>query len=265
MARSEDLPVEENVAEGLTMMNPCAGGNSLVKAAVVAGSLALASFSAAAQTTADSASGFASVADQALSILSKQSFSVGVSYSQATFKSTQEGEKTQITDNGTVSPTIDFNSSEKLLKSWPMKTGALVVGWDIRASASYFDTHYQLVNSAFRGDDIGTKVSGGYVGVAPGLFFKIGPLYPDSDIYWKVGFGAGPGLLKSSGTALFPDGTVREVGASSPTLALYTDAYWQLDVGHWRFGFGGKGISSRNNGTVSLESYGFGIAYKLAL
>lgn len=247
------------------MTNPCASRASQVNAAVVAGCLALASFSSAAQTAADSASGYASVAEQALSILSKQSFSVGVSYSQATFKNTQSAGRTQITDNGAISPTIDFNSSEKLLKSWPMKTGTIVIGWDIRASASYFDTHYQLVNSAFRGEDVGTKVTGGYVGVAPGLFFKIGPLYPDSDIYWKVGFGAGPGLLQSSGTALFPDGTVRDVGSSSPTFALYTDAYWQLDVGHWRFGFGGKGISSRNNGPVSLESYGFGVAYKLSL
>ena len=130
-------------------------------------------FSSLAQAAGDNATApettSVSLTDLARSRLEKGSFTLGLAYTQATYKTTHAGAigNTQITDNGAPSPIIELNSSEKILKYWPMRVGSTIIGWDVNASASYFDTRYQLINSAFRGQNIGTKVSGGYIGVAP--------------------------------------------------------------------------------------------------
>ncbi len=231
--------------------------------------MALSALPATAQTAANStlASPSAGLTDLGMFKLENKSFTLGLAYTQVTYKTTHANAsgKTQITDNGAPSPIIELSSSEKLLKSWPMRTGSATIGWDITASASIFDTHDQLINSAFRGQDIGTKVSGGYIGVAPTVFLKVGPLYPDSEIYWKVGYGIGPGLFRGSGTASFntPSGTtVENVGSTSATFALYNAATWQLQVNHWYFDIMGKWLQPLDGKRTSLESYGFGLAYR---
>jgi len=211
-----------------------------------------------------------SLTDLAMSKLEKGSFTLGLAYTQVTYKTTHAGAigNTQITDNGAPSPIIELNSSEKILKYWPMHVGNTILGWDVNASASYFDTRYQLINSAFRGQNIGTKVSGGYIGVAPTLFLKMGPLYPGSDIYWKVGYGIGPGLFQGHGTAFFntpQGGVINNVGSSSAEFALYNAASWQLQVGHWYFDIMGKWLLPQDGHHTSLESYGFGLAYRFDL
>jgi hypothetical protein len=208
-----------------------------------------------------------SITDLAILKLEKESFALGLAYAQVTYKTTHANATSvaQITDNGAPSPIIELTTSEKILKSWPLRTGSAIIGWDINASVSYFDTHDQLVNSAFRGQDIGTKVSGGYIGVAPTLFLKMGPLYPGRDIYWKIGYGIGPGLFQGSGTAKFntPQGLViNKVGSSSAVFALYNAASWQLQVDHWYFDIMGKWLLPQGGDRTSLESYGLGLAYR---
>ena len=207
-----------------------------------------------------------SVSNLASFSLNNESFTLGLGYSQVTYKATQANTtgESQITDNGAPSPIIELNSSEKIFTKWPMKVGSAVLGWDINASASVFDTRYQIINSALRGQNIGTDVSGEYFGIAPILFLKIGPLYPGSELYLKIGGGIGPGLLRSSGTGDF-NGTISPVGSTSPVFALYRTASWQFQMGHWYFDILGKGFTAESGQHTTLESYGFGVAYRFNL
>lgn len=196
--------------------------------------------------------------------LEEQSFTLGLAYLQVTYKSTHANASgnTQITDNGAPSPILEMNSAEKVLQRWSLPLGSAIIGWDINASASTFDTHYQLLNSAFRGQDIGTKVSGGYLGVAPTVFLKMGPLYAGRDIYWKVGYGIGPGLFQGSGTAYFNNGSTYDVGSPSAVLALYQSINWQFQVDHWNVYITGKILVPQGSERSSLEAYGAGLAYR---
>ena len=231
----------------------------------------MSTFSVAAQTTSDMVPELepqsARLTSFATLALRQKSFTLGLAYTQVTYKNTHADAigKTQITDNGAPSLIIELSGSERLLKSWPLRFGSATLGWDITASAGVFDTHYQLVDSALRGKDIGTKVSGGYLGAAPALFLKLGPLYPGSEIYWKAGYGIGAGLLQGSGTALFSTSTefvINTVGSSSPVLALYHAATWQLQVDHWYLDIMGKWLQVQDGKHTSLESYGFGLGYR---
>ena len=195
--------------------------------------------------------------------LEEQSFTLGVAYLQVTYKSTHAGVsgKTRITDNGAPSPILEMNSAEKILQRWSLPLGSAIIGWDINASASTFDTRYQLLNSAFRGQDIGTKVSGGYLGIAPTVFLKMGPLYASRDIYWKIGYGIGPSLFQGSGTAYFNNGSTYDVGSPAAVLALYQSINWQFQVDHWNVYITGKILIPQGSEHSSLEAYGTGLAY----
>ena len=225
--------------------------------------LALASTTASAQDAATTPSRLAGLKDDVASGLAGKSFTLAINYAQATFKATRASGRTQITDNGGATPALELSSGERAFRSWPMQNGNMLVGWNFKAVASVFDTRYQLIDSAVRGDNRGTSVSGGFLGLAPTIFLKLGPLYPDSEVFWKVGYGIGPGLLKSSGTALFPGGSVQEVGSSSPKLALYQDGFVQLQAGNWQFEISGKTLYVGDEDKTSLETYGFGVAYRL--
>jgi hypothetical protein len=201
--------------------------------------------------------------------LDQKSFTLGLAYAQVTYKTKDptSTKKSQITDNGAPSLILELNSKEKILKEWPLLVGSAVIGWDINAAAGVFETRYQLINSAIRGQDGGTTVSGSYIGVAPTLFLKVGPLYPNQDIYWKIGLGAGPGLLKSKGRVSIASGNTRinhDVGSSSPIFALYNSGLWQLQVGQWYFDIMGKWLVAQDSNRTTLESYGFGFAYRFS-
>ena len=207
------------------------------------------------------------IVDKALIKLEEASFNFGVSYLQMTYKSTNPNAatKAQITDNGAPNAIMELNSEEKALTHWPLRGGNAVIGWNINASASAFDTRYQLIDSAFQGKDVGTRVSGGYIGVAPTLFLKIGPLYPGRNIFWRVSYGVGPALFQGSGTAQFstPQGTiVSDVGSSTPVLALYQSINWQFQVDHWYIDIMGKILWPQGTEKTSLEAYGVGLAYR---
>jgi len=233
--------------------------------------LMMTAFPVVAQVEADSGktkeAGTTSLVDQVIIKLEEASFNFGVSYLQMTYKSTNPNASTkaQITDNGAPNAIMELNSKEKSLANWPLRGGNAVVGWNINASASSFDTRYQLVDSAFQGKDIGTRVSGGYIGVAPTLFLKIGPLYPGRNIFWRVSYGAGPALFQGSGTAQFstPQGMViSDVGSSSPVLAFYQSINWQFQVDHWYIDIMGKILWPQGSERTSLEAYGVGLAYR---
>lgn len=202
--------------------------------------------------------------DIALASLSGNSINVGVSYTQATFKARKSGGKTQITDNGSFAPVVEFAGSERSLKAWPLRSGQAVLGWNFKATLGHFDTQYQILDSAFRGRDVGTGADGWYAGAAPSLFLKLGPLYPDRAIFWKLTYGVGAGLLKADGEGQFPDGSVQRVGGSSPRLALYQDAALQLQVDRWQFEFTGKLLNRSDAERTSLESYGFAVSWRFA-
>lgn len=241
--------------------------NSIKKSCVAATILVFATgVQAADDATSASQPASLKVSDLGMFNLDQKSFTLGLAYSQVTYKTKRANTAglAQMTDNGAPSPIVEFNSKEKILKEWPMRVGSAVLGWDINASASVFDTRYQLTNSALRGQNIGTNVSGGYLGVAPILFFKVGPLYPGSELYLKVGGGVGPGLLQGSGTANF-NGAISSVGSSSPSFAFYQTASWQFQAGHWNFDILGKALTSASGQHPSLESYGFGVAYRFSL
>lgn len=219
---------------------------------------------AAAQESLSTEPASLSIVDQALIKLDEKSFTLGLAYMQMTYKSTHANVSgnSQITDNGAPSPILELNSKEKVLQAWALPMGSAIIGWDINASVSTFDTRYQLLTSAFRGQDIGTKVSGGYVGIAPTLFLKMGPLYPGRDIYWKIGYGIGPGLFQGSGTAYFNNGATYDVGSPSSVLALYQTVNWQFQVDHWNLYIMGKILLPQGSERSSLEAYGAGIAYR---
>lgn len=224
----------------------------------------------AADDTQTSHSGSASVSDLAAFTLDNQSFTLGLGYEQTTYKTSRTNPlshittSTQLTDNGSPYPIVELTSSENVIKAWPMRIGSAVVGWNIKADAGIFDDNNQILNSALRGQNIGTRVSGGYLSLAPTIFLKLGPLFPGTELYMTGGLGIGPGLLKASGTASFA-GTVNNVGSSSPDFAIYRVAYWEFQANHWYFRIFGNGLTSHGNATGSLETYGFGLAYRIDL
>lgn len=199
--------------------------------------------------------------------LDKTSFTLGLAYVQVTYKTTNPNSttKAQLTDNGAPSLILELTSKEKILKDWPLVVGNAFIGWDINAAASIFDTHYELIDSALRGVNRGTKVTGGYLGVAPTIFLKVGPLYANKNIFWKIGYGVGPGLIKSKGQASFATSSGRinyDVGKSSPVMAIYNSAVWQLVINDWSFNLIGKWLTSLDGTKTSVESYGFGAGYR---
>jgi hypothetical protein len=201
--------------------------------------------------------------------LDNQSFTLGLAYAQVTYKTRHKDTvgNTQITDNGAPSLILELSSSEKILKEWTLKSSSAIVGWDVNAAASIFDTRYQLLNSAFRGKNIGTNVNGGYLGIAPTVFLKMGPVYQGKNLYWKIGYGIGPGLLKSSGNAYFSSaqgGVIYNVGSKSPAIAIYNTALWQLQADNWYFDILAKWLQAQDGRHTSLESYGFGVAYRFS-
>lgn len=207
-----------------------------------------------------------SLSNLALLRLRGKSVTLGLAYSQGTLKTSSSGARAQLTDNGSPSPVLTFNSGERSLASWPMRVGNIIIGWDYSIAANYFSTRYQLVDSALRGTDVGTKVSGGYLGAAPTLFLKLGPLLPGKDIYWKVGFGPGLGIFTYSGNVLVntSEGSqIDRVGGHSAKIALYSASNWQLQLGHWLIEFQGKYLLPASSPRTTFESYGLGLAYRL--
>ena len=197
------------------------------------------------------------------------SMTLEAGYVQGTFKATKPGAPgdTQITDNGQVNFLLDFDTQESALWRVPMKVGSFIVGWNVAATAGAFHANKQLINSAFDGTGVGTSVNGQYLALGPGLFMRMGPLYPNSQIYWTFGVGLGAAATRYSGSAQFGGvtGPIETVGTNAIRPALYETAYWRLDVGQWLVVFTGKYflIHDPNLTTTSYEIYGLNLGYRI--
>jgi len=197
------------------------------------------------------------------------SMTVEAGWVQGTFKASKNGApgNTEITDNGQVNFLLDFDTQEAALWRVPMKVGSFIVGWNVSAVAGAFHANKQLVNNAFSGTGIGTSVNGQYLAVAPGMFMRMGPLYPDSQIYWTFGMGLGAGATRYRGTGQFggSTGPIETVGTNTVRPAWYGTAYWRLDVGQWLLVFNGKYFMIRDPNLVwgSYEIYGLNLGYRI--
>ncbi|HEY1991257.1 MAG TPA: hypothetical protein VGH71_02265 [Gammaproteobacteria bacterium] len=208
--------------------------------------------------------------------LKGQSFSLGYSYAQGTFKMSRGATQSQLTDNGRASPIINYTTGEWVLDKFPMKYGDGAIGVNLGGSFGEQDTHFQLNpnSSAIIGQDLGSKVTGDYLSVAPLLYLRLGPIYPDTDSYWLFGYGPGVALYHFSGTPLFYTATpgaktpylaTAAPVSSSATLFIYQTWRWQFHYGNWDVLFTGKQLSGRkvDGYNTSYEDYSLGLAYTI--
>ncbi len=209
---------------------------------------------------------------QARAKLRGRTLTLGAGYLQGTTKlgtsDTPPG-RSQQTDNGGLEFLLDFSGGDHLLKLWPMRTGQALLGWDISATAGQFKTNRQLIGSAVHGVDMGTSVQGEYLGAAPSLFLRIGPLWEDRPIYCTFTFGVGAAALRYHGTALFGDapGQALAVGGNHLRPAIYDKATWQFQVGSWIVEFDSKYFLAHDPSVspATYEAYGMGLAYQINL
>lgn len=194
---------------------------------------------------------------------------VGVSYSQRTYFSHGQGSipfaySTKLTDNGSPTPVLELLGKERQLADWPLKAGRFVIGWDWTATLGLIDTHDQLINDGLHGQNIGTGVNGYFIGMAPMLFFKAGPLSPSNPIYTKISLGAGPGAIDTHGTGLFGS-TIADAGTGGARIGLYRYGKAELERGHWNYAFTGSALSTYSGSRPQVQTYGFSVAYKIPL
>lgn len=194
---------------------------------------------------------------------------VGVSYSQRTYKSHGQGAipfayETTLTDNGSPTPVLEVIGKERPLADWPLKAGRFVIGWDWTATLGIIDTHDQVINNGIHGQNVGTGVNGYFVGMAPMLFFKAGPLSPSNPIFAKISLGVGPGAIDAHGTGMFGS-TIADAGTGGARIGLYRYAKAELERGHWNYAFTGSGLTTYSGGRPSVQTYGFSVAYKIPL
>ena len=196
-----------------------------------------------------------------------RNISLGVGFAQGTFKLSRSGDNAQITDNGGATLIAAIDSATHPLKDWPLRHGDATLGYDFTATGGFFSPSKQLLDNATQGTDVGTSVNGGFVAAAPRFTFNMGPLYPDSHIYWKYSAGVGAALLHFDGKALFEgdqsSGEHSVSGAAVPSL--YIETKWQMQFGHWDVIFNSQYLGDRHQGYLTTyEGYGLGAAYQFS-
>jgi|SRR5579859_4022821 len=210
--------------------------------------------------------------DQVGQYLQGQSIQLGASYSQGTFKLSNTGTSSQLTDNGRATLILDYTSPERVLGKLQMKYGDAVLGVNIGGTFGQVNTSYQLnpQSSAVIGQDLGSKVTGDYLAAAPFLYLRLGPVYQGTDSYWLFGYGPGLALWHFSGNPIFytqqPNGSILATSmpvSTSAKLFLYQTWRWQFHYGNWDLLFTGRQISGQkvNGYNASYEDYGLGVAY----
>jgi hypothetical protein len=175
-----------------------------------------------------------------------------------------------VTDNGRLSPFVDYASAERPLVSAPLSIGALTLGYNFAASYSTFDVNRELVDNPFQGQDFGTRVQGDYATAGAVLFAKLGPLFPDSNVFWRAGFGAGGAVMRYSGNVEVRQGIhfgeIHDVSGQPDQLRLYTTLYWDLQFGRWLVAFRTLTIqAAATNEKSGLESDSLFLAYRFEL
>lgn len=212
--------------------------------------------------------------DSIAKLLGVPSLVLGWSYDQGTFKMWNSAGKMQLTDNGRSTPVLEYMSPEHILARYPMRYGNAVWGFNITGTLGQQHTTYQNVpgGSGIIGQNTGTSVNGDYLAVAPFVYLRLGPIYPDSDSYWLFGYGLGGALWHFSGNSIFytaqPDGSFQ--GAlmpvnSSSKFYIYQTWRWQFHFGNFDIRFEGRMLDHHkiNGYNTSYENYGIGIAYTI--
>ncbi len=226
---------------------------------------------------ADDSSNSPALTDQVSEYLKGQSILLGVSYDQGVFKMNgvnPAAGTAQLTDNGHANAIIDYTSPENVLTKMHMKYGDAVWGFNFVGSFGQQDTNFQnnLGQSVLVGQNLGTKVTGDYLGGAPFIYLRLSPLYPGGDSYWLFGYGVGAAVWHFSGNPIVyqpnPLGGTTAVNfnfAGSTKVSLYQTWRWQFHYGNWDALVTVKTIGPRqvNGYNVSYSDYGFGIAYNL--
>ena len=236
--------------------------------------LPLAAMADGAPAAATSSPPAAADSDPIGQFLKGQSFTLGYSYAQGTFKMSRGNTSSQLTDNGRASPIINYTTGEWVLDKFPMKYGDGAIGVNLGGSFGEQDDHYQLnpQSSAVIGQQLGSKVTGDYLTLAPLLYLRLGPVYPGTDSYWLFGYGPGVALYHFSGNPVFytPQTNGSYLATSGPvsssaTLFLFQTWRWQFHYGNWDVLFIGRQLSGRkvDGYNTSYEDYSLGLAYTL--
>lgn len=212
-------------------------------------------------------------AGRAQEYLRGQSLTVGLGWSQDFFRlySTSKIERpgpelATVTDNGALAPSVQYDSQEFGLATLPLRTGALALGYNFIFTYSTFSVNRETVDNPFVGEDRGTRVSGDFALAGPMLFARLGPLYPESELFWRLGGGAGAALMRYSGTVEIRQGEhfgeVIRVSDQANRLRLFTALLWELQFSRWLLTFRSMAIiASGGDAVAGLERHSLSLAY----
>lgn len=147
--------------------------------------------------------------------------------------------KAKLTNNGKLDLVLRYKTSESYLVEEEMRVGWFRIGYDFEVHFLRFRTDRQKLLNELEGEDIGTAVSGQMVGGGPLIFVRLGPLYPGSRFFWKAGGGAGAGLIRFEGNALFRNNASSQTSLEPVThrasrLNLFVYGLWTLEWENWR-------------------------------
>jgi hypothetical protein len=212
-------------------------------------------------------------AGRAQEYLRGQSITVGLGWSQDFFRlySTAKIERpgpelATMTDNGALTPSLQYDSKELGLATLPLRTGALVLGYNFVFTYSTFSVHRETIDNPFVGEERGTRVSGDFALAGPMLFARLGPLYPESEIFWRLGGGGGAALMRYSGWVEIRQGEhfgeVIRVSDDPNRLRLFTALLWELQFSRWLLTFRSMAIiASGGDAVAGLERHSLSLAY----
>ena len=198
-----------------------------------------------------------------------QAVTLGLGYGQTTaklyFKDLDKG-RAQITDNGTLVPLVQYASQESYFWESPLRTGRVAVGYNLVANYAAFSLNRQLTVGPFQGANVGTRVTGSYLAAAPLVFVRLGPLYPEREIFWKFGVGVGAAALQYKGTVIATTAGggryLEPVAKNADSLSVYTTEVWEVQVERWSLLFkGAQSSGSARHGNFTLEEYSLTLAY----
>ncbi len=146
-----------------------------------------------------------------------------------------------MTDSGTLTPYVQYDSAERPLASAPLKAGALTLGYNFTATYSTFDVNRELIDNPWGGEDRGTRVHGDFFLAGALVFARLGPLFPGSEVFWHAGFGGGGALMRYTGNVDVRQGQhfgeLHDVSGGADNLRLFTTLLWELQFGHWLVSF----------------------------
>ncbi len=199
--------------------------------------------------------------------LNNSQFSLGLGVQQATLTLGRTAARAQMTDNGTLTLLVSADSRGHPLWQEPLQRhGQVNLAWDWTATGNWMGLHRQLMNQADVGSNIGTSVQGGFVAAGIRLNLGMGPLYSNSNIFWRYALAFGPGVMRYQGHSLF-EGSA----ASSTPVAVggrwlltdYVENRWELVMDRWELLLNAQYLQGQSQGLrASYMVVGLGAAYR---